>query len=58
LDGATTIRALRKISPQLKIISASGLMSEHTADINADAFLTKPCTTEKLLKTLAEILRK
>ncbi len=58
MDGATTIRALRKISPQLKIISASGLTSEHTADINADAFLTKPYMTEKLLKTLAEILRK
>lgn len=58
MDGATTIRALRKISPQLKIISASGLTSELTADINADAFLTKPYTAEKLLKTLAEILRK
>ena len=58
MDGATLIRALQLLNPQPKIISASGLTSEHAANVSADAFLTKPYTTEKLLKTLAEVLRK
>lgn len=57
MDGVTLIRALRQINPNLKIISASGLTSEHSASVNTDAFLTKPYTAEKLLETLAEILR-
>ena len=58
MDGATLIRALQQLNPQPKIISASGLTSGHKTDFKADAFLTKPFTAEKLLKTLAEILRK
>ena len=58
MDGATLISALQQLDPQPKIISASGLTSGHKTEINADAFLTKPFTAEKLLKTLAEILRK
>ena len=58
MDGATLIRALQQLDPQPKIISASGLTTEHKTEINADAFLTKPFTAEKLLRTLAEILRK
>ena len=58
MDGATLIRALQQLNPQPKIISASGLTSGHKTEINADAFLAKPFTAEKLLKTLAEILRK
>ncbi|MCY7348952.1 MAG: response regulator, partial [Pyrinomonadaceae bacterium] len=56
MDGAATIRALRRMNPTLPIIAASGLMSEHTAEINADAFLTKPYTAETLLNTLANLL--
>ena len=58
MDGATLISALQQLDPQPKIISASGLTSGHKTEIYADAFLTKPFTAEKLLKTLAEILRK
>jgi PAS domain S-box-containing protein len=60
MDGAATIRALRKLNPELKIIAASGLTNEHNAEIAAlepNAFLSKPFTAEKLLTTLAEILK-
>ena len=60
MDGAATIRALRKFNPQLKIIAMSGLMSnEQAADLqsmNVSTFLSKPFTAEKLLTTLAEVL--
>lgn len=59
MDGAATIRALRKISPDLKIISASGLTNLQRADhkeLNANAFLLKPFSAEKLLTTVAEVL--
>ncbi len=56
MDGAALISALRKINPHLKIISASGLMLEHPAEIKADAFLPKPYTAETLLNTLANLL--
>ena len=56
MDGATLICALQEINPQLKIISASGLMLEHTTEIKADAFLPKPYTAETLLNTLANLL--
>jgi PAS domain S-box-containing protein len=59
MDGAATIRALRKMSPHVKIIAASGLASnEDAADgVKADLFLTKPYTAEKLLKALEKLLR-
>ena len=59
MDGAATIRALRKINPQLKIISASGLTNPQRADnkdLDTNAFLLKPFTAEKLLTTIAEVL--
>jgi len=60
MDGAATIRALRKFNPQLKIIAMSGLMSnEQAADLqsmNVSTFLSKPFTAEKLLTTLGEVL--
>jgi PAS domain S-box-containing protein len=59
MDGAATIRALRKMNPHVKIIAASGLASnEGAADgVKADLFLTKPYTAEKLLKALEKVLR-
>jgi PAS domain S-box-containing protein len=61
MDGTATIRVLRKLNPNLKIIASSGLMNtEQTAEIqtlNVNAFLAKPYTAEKLLTTLAEVLR-
>lgn len=61
MDGVAEIRALRRISPQLKVIAASGLTTaEQTAEIetlNINAFLSKPYTAEKLLTTIAAILQ-
>jgi PAS domain S-box-containing protein len=59
MDGAATIRALRKMNPHVRIIAASGLASnEGSADgVKADVFLTKPYTAEKLLRALEKVLR-
>ena len=56
MDGATLIRALQQLDPNLKIISASGLTSKNTAEIKVNALLMKPYTTEKLLTTIAAVL--
>jgi CheY-like chemotaxis protein len=61
LDGAATIRALRKIDPRVKVIAATGLevggkVNNITAQV--DAFLPKPYTGEKLLRTIANVLAK
>jgi len=59
MDGAATIRALRKINPALKIIAASGLTDQQNDDIKnlkPDAFLLKPFMIEKLLTTIAAVL--
>lgn len=62
MDGAATIRALRKLAPHLKIIAASGLSTpEQSAEIEAlgvNAFLSKPYTAERLLTTIAAVLEK
>ncbi|MDJ1420497.1 MAG: PAS domain S-box protein [Candidatus Methanoperedens sp.] len=60
MDGLASIRILRKINPKVKIIAASGLAEKEklakVVDINANAFLPKPYTAEKLLKTIHEVL--
>jgi two-component system cell cycle sensor histidine kinase/response regulator CckA len=60
MDGAETIRAVRKIEPTLKIIATSGLVPSGNAldpeAMGVQAFLAKPYTTESLLKTLREVL--
>ncbi|HKP71872.1 MAG TPA: PAS domain S-box protein [Pyrinomonadaceae bacterium] len=62
MDGPATIRALQKINPQAKIIAASGLgasdKSAEATSAGAQLFLPKPYTAEKLLKALAELLRR
>ncbi len=62
MDGAATIRALRKLNPRLKIIASSGLTTnEQSSDLQnlcINDFLAKPYTAEKLLTTLADILQK
>jgi CheY-like chemotaxis protein len=58
MDGAATIRALRKLNPDLPIIAASGLPPAEINSLNVNAFLAKPYTAEKLLTALAEILAK
>ena len=61
MDGPATIRALQRMNPKVKIIAASGLGTGHRAGEGTlegvSVFLNKPYTAEKLLKTLAEVLR-
>ncbi|MFZ3168984.1 MAG: PAS domain S-box protein [Candidatus Methanoperedens sp.] len=59
MDGLASIQELRKINPQLKIIAASGLTEKDKLTKAAgtmNAFLPKPYTAEKLLRTIHEIL--
>lgn len=60
MDGAATIRAIRKIDPEARFIATSGLTaSEHEKEakgLKVQAFLAKPYTAEKLLHTLREVL--
>jgi PAS domain S-box-containing protein len=61
MDGTATIRAIKRILPDVKIIAASGWSAKGEittpVDPNVQAFLTKPYTAEKLLKTLAAVLQ-
>ena len=60
MDGVATIRALRKLRPDLKIISASGLADERrmpeSVRTSVQVFLGKPYTAEMLLTAVAEVL--
>ena len=60
MDGPATIRVLKKLDPNVRIIAASGLMdAEKVKDITGldnIAFLMKPYTAEKLLTTLQQVL--
>src|SRR5215213_5123024 len=61
MDGPATIRALHRMNPKVRIIAASGLGTAHRAGEGTlegvSVFLNKPYTAEKLLKTLADVLR-
>lgn len=61
MDGPATIRAIRKLDPRTKIIATSGLKSDvktaEAAQLGVTTFLNKPYTAEKLLKTLALMLK-
>jgi CheY-like chemotaxis protein len=60
MDGPALIRALRKLNPEVRIIASSGLTengkSVEVALTWVKAFLSKPFSAEKLLKTIAEVL--
>jgi CheY-like chemotaxis protein len=60
MDGLATIRALKRLNPQLKIIAASGLHANEdvttAAGVGISHFLTKPYTADLLLKTLRTTL--
>ena len=60
MDGAAVIRALTAITPDLKIIAASGLRSKNrmTKSLRGKVkyFLTKPYTAETLLRILRATL--
>jgi PAS domain S-box-containing protein len=57
MDGATTIRTLQKINPQVKIIAVSGLLaSDKLAEAaGVKTFLSKPYSTKELLRTLQKL---
>ena len=61
MDGPATIRALRRLDPKVKIIATSGLKADDkiadVAQLGVKTFLPKPYTAEKLLKTVAEVLK-
>lgn len=60
MDGATTIRTLQKINPQVKIISVSGLVAGDkfatAAGTGVGAFLAKPYTANELVKVINLVL--
>jgi CheY-like chemotaxis protein len=62
MDGPTTIRALQRLDPPVKIIASSGLRekdkSMEVSHTNVKAFLPKPYTAETLLTVLAEVLKR
>jgi CheY-like chemotaxis protein len=59
MDGQTSVRAIRKINPEVKIIAVSGLTEKSRLEKIAhytNAFLPKPYTAAKLLTTVDEVL--
>ncbi|NUM79670.1 PAS domain S-box protein [bacterium] len=62
MDGPSTMRALKKIDPDIAIIGVSGLQASRSLDKNLEselyAFLQKPYTTLTLLTTLNSLLHK
>ncbi len=60
MDGPAAIRALQNINPRITIIASSGLADGEraaAAELGVAAFLPKPYTAERLLKTLDSALR-
>jgi DNA-binding NtrC family response regulator len=60
LDGASTIRALQRMDPEVRVIACSGLNSNEkrmgAMTLRDVPFLEKPYTTEALLRKLNEVL--
>ena len=60
MDGSSTIRALRRIEPRLKIVVSSGLLtnvnSAGTTGMEIQGYLTKPYTAEQLLRMVHKAL--
>jgi PAS domain S-box-containing protein len=60
MDGPSTIHALRRLNPQVKIIAISGVSSEeysnHAALAGVKGALAKPFTTAEFLQALDKVL--
>lgn len=60
MDGASVIRALAGIDPEVKIIATSGVTGHDSRAREAGAgvrhFLPKPCSAETLLKVLKRVI--
>jgi PAS domain S-box-containing protein len=59
LDTPSTIRALRRIEPLVKVVAMSGLATnqEIVKSSGVNDFLTKPFTTQDMLRALENILK-
>jgi PAS domain S-box-containing protein len=61
MDGGAAIRALKRMSPDIKIIAVSGVTQGEqggpASDAGAQVVLTKPFTAMTLLTTLSEVMR-
>ncbi len=58
MDGATAIRTLQKINPQVKVVATSGLLTSNQVlgSLSVQAFLAKPYSAQDLLNTLHDVL--
>ncbi len=60
MGGLACIRVMRKIDPEVKIIAVSGLIEKDklakVEDAHINAFLSKPYTAERLLRTIHEVI--
>ncbi len=60
MDGHASIKAIRKINPEVRIIASSGLSEKDklmkVAGTGINAFLPKPYTAEQLLKTISDCI--
>jgi CheY-like chemotaxis protein len=61
MDGAATIRTIRKLEPSVRMIATSGLPSNgyiaEARGLGALAFIAKPYSTELLIRTVGDVLR-
>jgi CheY-like chemotaxis protein len=58
MDGSVTIRAIRRIVPETKIIATSGLQTneQDALAVGASKFLLKPYSSERLMRCIRELL--
>jgi CheY-like chemotaxis protein len=60
MDGSSTIRALRRLDPDLKIVVSSGLLTNVNSagleGLDTQGYLTKPYTAEQLLLMVQKVL--
>jgi PAS domain S-box-containing protein len=60
MDGPASIREIRKINPEVKVIANSGLTETDKLakadDVHVQAFLSKPYAAEKLLNAINDII--
>lgn len=58
MDGATTIRALQKMNPNVNIVAVSGLSASDklVGSVGVKTFIPKPYTAKELLQALQNIL--
>ncbi|HLP16293.1 MAG TPA: PAS domain S-box protein [Bacteroidota bacterium] len=60
MDGPTTVRAIRKINPSVKVITTTGMTENFDRTMLADepiqGFLPKPYTAVRLLEAIQQVL--